>query len=150
MMERAIVAVAIMTVAVVVARSIRARRVADPPTQARRSVPTQLDREDFDGVGWVVAVFTSDTCSTCADVVRKAEVLRSDQVEVSVLSFQGRRELHTRYSIDAVPTLLVADGDGVVHRSFVGPVSATDLWAAVAEARCPGSVDRGEGCGGGT
>ena len=27
-----------------------------------------------------------------------------------------------------------------------GPVTATDLWAAVAEARQPGSIDRGGGC----
>jgi hypothetical protein len=30
---------------------------------------------------------------------------------------------------------LVVDDNGVVRTSFVGPVSATHLWAAVAEAR---------------
>ena len=33
--------------------------------------------------------------------------------------------------------------EGVVQRSFVGPVSATHLWAAVAEVREPGSVTAG-------
>jgi len=35
---------------------------------------------------------------------------------------------------------LIADADGVVQRAFVGSVSATDLWAAVADVRLPGSV----------
>ncbi|HEY4332527.1 MAG TPA: hypothetical protein VGM78_08160, partial [Ilumatobacteraceae bacterium] len=49
------------------------------------------------------------------------------------------RDLHTRYKIDAVPTLVIADREGVVRASFLGPVSATDLWAACAEARQPGA-----------
>ena len=34
-----------------------------------------------------------------------------------------------------MPILVIAGVDGVVRRHFVGPVSATDLWAAVAAAR---------------
>ena len=92
-------------------------------------------------------MFTSDTCSTCADVVAKAAVVRSDEVTVTTVSFQGRPDLHQRYDVDAVPCLVIADGDGVVHGGFLGPVTATDLWAAVAEAREPGSIDRSGGCG---
>jgi len=33
----------------------------------------------------------------------------------------------------------VADAAGVVRAAFVGPATATDLWAAVAEARQPGT-----------
>lgn len=150
MTARLVIVVGIMLVAWAVAQVLRRRRVADPPTQALRAMPTQLDRSDFTGTGWLVVVFTSDTCSTCADVVRKADVLRSAEVTVEVVPFQTRRELHHRYSIESVPGLVIADSDGVVHRSFVGPVSATDLWAAAAEARCPGSVERAEGCDGGT
>ncbi|MGA1073673.1 MAG: hypothetical protein ACO307_00910 [Ilumatobacteraceae bacterium] len=149
MVDRLLIAVAIMGVAAATARVLGSRRSADPPTQARRVLPTQLDRSDFVGTDWIVVVFTSETCSTCADVVRKAEVLRSAEVAVEIVSFQSRRALHERYAIDSVPGLVVADADGVVHRSFVGPISATDLWAAVAEARFPGSVERGEGCDGG-
>jgi hypothetical protein len=36
--------------------------------------------------------------------------------------------------------VLVVDAHGVVQRAFVGATSATDLWAAVAEARDPGST----------
>lgn len=143
-MDRLLLALGIMVVASIVAETVRRRRLADPPTQPRRQLPAQLDRSDFAGDGWVVAVFTSDTCATCADVVRKAEVLRCDDVTVEVVSFQSRRDLHTRYAVDAVPCLVVADPDGVVRQGFLGPVTATDLWAAVAAARDPDHA--GPGC----
>lgn len=146
-MERLVLALAVMAVAAVVAEVVRRRRGADAPTQPRRELPAQLDRADFDGTGWLVAVFTSDTCSSCTDVVRKAEVVRCDEVAVAVASFQARRDVHERYGIDAVPSLVIADPDGVVHDGFVGPVTATDLWAAVANARHPGTIDRSQGCG---
>ena len=136
-MERLLIAVAIVLVAAAVGEAVRRRRQVDPPTQPRRGLPAQLDRGDFAApdVPWLVAVFSSETCSTCADVVRKAEVLRSDDVTVDIVPFQQRRDTHTRYAIDAVPCLVVADAAGTVLTGFVGPVTATDLWAAVAEAR---------------
>jgi len=144
-MERLLIAIAIVAVAAIVSAILRRRRVADPPTQARRQLPTQLDRSDFVGDGWLVAVFTSESCSTCADVVRKAEVVRSDDVAVEIVTFQARKDLHAGYDIDSVPCLVIAGADGVVRSGFVGPVTATDLWAAIAEARDPGSIDSG-GC----
>lgn len=152
---RVVVAVLIMAVAALVAEVVRRRRRTDPPTQPRHQVPRQLDRSDFDASTgaaegrpeWLVVVFTSDTCSTCADVARKAEVLRSPSVEVAAASFQARPDLHRRYRIEAVPCVLVADAAGVVVDHVVGPVSATDLWALVAEARSPGSVHDGGACG---
>ena len=147
-MERLILAVAVVVVAAVVAELVRRRRAADPPTQPRFEAPLQLDRADFDGVGWLVAVFTSDTCSTCADVVRKAEVVRCADVTVHVVSYQERRDLHERYSIDAVPCLVIAGPEGAVARAFIGPVTATDLWAAVANAREPGSIESTGNCDG--
>ena len=144
-MARLLLAVALVALVAVIAEVVRRRRAADPPTQARGEIPAQLDRADFDGDGWLVAVFTSATCSTCADVVSKAEVLRSDEVAVANVTFQGYRSLHERYGIDAVPCLVIADADGVVHAGFLGPVTATDLWAAIANAREPGSIEGG-GC----
>lgn len=134
---RVLVAVAIVVVAAVLAEVVRRRRRADPPTQPRYELPSQVDRGDFDrpGAPWLVVVFTSETCTTCADVVAKSEVLRSDEVAVTNVTFQGRRDLHERYAIEAVPCLLVADDAGVVQAGFVGPVSATDLWAALARLR---------------
>jgi len=145
-MERLILALVVVAVAAVIGEVVRRRRAADPPTQPTYEAPSQLDRADFDGVGWLVAVFTSDTCTTCHEVVRKAEVLRSADVTVQTASYQGRRDLHEKYAIDAVPCLVIADGAGVVHRAFLGPVTATDLWAAVANAREPGSVNPAGGC----
>jgi hypothetical protein len=135
-MERVLVAAAIVVVAVVVAVIARRRR-PDAPTQPGRRVPAQLDRADFDrpDAPWLVAVFTSATCHTCADVVAKAEVLASDDVAVAHAEWQLRKDLHERYGIDGVPLLVIADRAGVVRRSFAGQVSATDLWAAVAAAR---------------
>lgn len=131
---------AAVVVALALSALLRARRDA-APTQAGFQVPTQLDRGDFPSpsVPWLVVTFTSATCSTCADVVVKARVLACADVEVADVDYTERPEMHKRYAIDAVPTLVVADTDGVVRAAFVGPVTAQDLWAAVAECREPGS-----------
>jgi hypothetical protein len=147
-MIRIVVAVAIVALAAGVAAIVNRRRRADPPTQPRAQIPAQLDRADFADptAPWLVAVFSSETCHTCADVVAKAEVMRSSDVAVDIVPFQSRRDVHQRYAIDAVPCLVVADVHGAVQAAFLGPVTATDLWAAVAEARQPGSAQRGGGC----
>jgi thioredoxin-related protein len=127
--------IALVVVAAVAAVAVvMQRRRPDAPTQRVYNVPVQLDREDFprSATPWLVVVFTSATCGTCAQVVAEVEVT-------------AEADLHQRYGIDAVPTLVVADADGVVRRSFLGPVTATDLWAAVAEVREPGTLPPG-GC----
>jgi hypothetical protein len=113
------------------------RRQPGAPIRTGYSTPEQLDRGDFDrpDAPWLVAVFTSATCATCADVWTKAQVLASADVVVQQLEYGRDRALHERYAVDAVPALVVADRDGVVQRSFLGPVSATHLWAALAEVR---------------
>lgn len=145
MVIRLVAAVAIVAVAIIAARWWQGRRRSDAPTQARGQLPDQVDRADFvsPDIAWLVVVFSSDSCASCADVIDKAMVLQSDRVAVDVVSFQRSPRLHDRYGIDAVPALVVAGGDGVVHAGFVGPVTATDLWAAVADAREPGSIERG-------
>ena len=133
-----LIAAVLVVVVGAVAFVLQRRRAVDPPTQQRWEVPAQLDRADFEGSGeWLVVTFTSASCTTCADVKRKAAVLASPQVSVVDIEFTAQRNLHERYKIDAVPTLVIADRDGVVKASFLGPVSATDLWAACAEARSP-------------
>jgi len=135
-----LVAAILVAVVGVAAFVLQRKRAVDPPTQQRWQVPAQLDRADFDAPGeWLVVTFTSATCVTCADVKRKAAVLASREVSVVDAEFNTHRQLHRRYNIDAVPTLVIADRDGVVKASFLGPVSATDLWAACAEARAPGA-----------
>ena len=115
------------------------RRQPDAPTQASFEIPSQLDRSDFESPAtpWLVVVFTSATCGTCADVATKANVLLSHDVAVQRVDFTEHPALHKKYNIEAVPTIIVTDERGVVHKSFIGPVSATDLWAGVASAREP-------------
>ena len=138
-MVQVVVALAVVVVAGAVGLVLRRRQAVEAPTQPRYDIPAQLDRADFaPGVPWVVVVFTSATCTTCADVKAKAQVLASGQVAVVEAEYTASRHLHTKYDIQAVPILAVADADGVVRAGFAGPVTATDLWAAVAEARDPG------------
>jgi alkyl hydroperoxide reductase subunit AhpF len=145
-MDRLLVAVGIVAVAGVVALVARRRRHPDAPTQAGYDAPQQLDRTEFPHRDheWLLVAFTSATCHTCADVVAKASVAASNAVGFAEIEFTAERELHARYTIDAVPTLVLADRDGIVRASFLGRMTATDLWAAIAEAREPGSV---ENCG---
>jgi hypothetical protein len=137
----AILIVVVAAVAVFAASLLR-RRQEEPPTQTTWTVPQQLDLRDFGSPKepWIVVLFTSDTCDTCAAMTNKVALLASDAVAVNVRSYQSHAETHKRYHIDAVPTCVIADHDGVVRNSFVGPVSATDLWAAVAKLREPGST----------
>ena len=73
-------------------------------------------------------------------------MLASEDVAVQEIEYGAERALHERYSIDAVPTVVIADSEGVAVATFLGPVTATDLWAAVAEAREPGSTPSGGSC----
>lgn len=139
-MQQLLIAAAVLAVATTVGLLLRRRQVVEAPTQPSHAVPAQLDRADFPaGSPWLVAVFSSASCTTCADVVRKAKVLQSADVTVVDVEFGASRELHRKYDIQAVPIVAIADQDGVVRAGFAGPVTATDLWAAVAEARQPGS-----------
>jgi len=134
--ERVLLAGAVVVVAVVVAVILERRR-PEAPTQGNWAVPAQLDRADFarPEAPWLVAVFTSATCGSCAKAVEQAKVLASDSVAVDEAEVKTHPDLHRRYHIDAVPIIVVADAEGVVRTSFTGPPSATDLWAAVAGVR---------------
>lgn len=145
--------VGITVVAVVVAQVVRRRR-PDAPTQPLGHVPRQLNRDDFATLDahagtapWLVAVFSSSTCAVCSQVWSKAQVLASGEVAVIEVEYSSQRDLHQRYRIDSVPLTVIADADGVVHEHFLGPMSATDLWAAVARVRDP-QIDPGPGCQG--
>lgn len=143
-MERVVITVVVVAVAVVVALVLQRRR-PDAPTQSSWTVPAQLDRRDFHrpDAEWLVVTFTSATCQTCAGVKEKVALLESPVVATQDVEAVADKDLHDRYGIDAVPTLVIADRDGVVAASFVGPVTAADLWATMADLREPGSVPPG-------
>ena len=139
-MVRILTVAGAMFIALVVSWFLR-RRQNDAPTQGGFELPVQLDRNDFASpeAPWLVVVFTSATCGTCNDVASKAEVLSSQDVVVVRVDYTTDPQMHSRYKIEAVPALVVADKAGVVKVGFLGPIKAQDLWAAVAECREPGS-----------
>jgi hypothetical protein len=144
--ERLILGAVLVAVAVVVALVLQRRQGPDAPTQPTSwTVPAQLDRRDFTrpDAAWLVAVFSSATCDTCQGVVGKVGPLASPMVAVQEVEAARDRALQERYGIDAVPTVVVADAEGVVRASFVGTVTAADLWATLADLREPGSVPPG-------
>ena len=131
------VIVGVVVVIALLANLWQRKRQVDAPTQGASEVPSQIDRSDFlrPDAPWIVLAFTSATCQTCSDIERKVRVLETNSVAIQILEYTAQRELHERYKIDAVPTVLMADANGVVQVNFLGPVSATDLWAALARAR---------------
>ncbi len=141
MTARLVLAAALIAAALVVAWLLQRRRPA-PPVRDVYPVPRQLDRADFprSQAPWLVALFSSTTCDSCAGLARKLAVLDSPSVVACDIEFHAQPDLHRRYEISGIPTTLVADAEGVVRAAFVGSVTATDLWAAVAEARAPGST----------
>ena len=119
-----------------------AREAEPDPVRAAGEVPRQLHRADFPRADapWLVVLFSSATCDTCAVMAAKISVLDSVEVATCEIEFGAERVVHERYAIDSVPLVVVADRDGVTRAAFLGPTSATDLWAAVAELRRPGST----------
>jgi hypothetical protein len=141
---RVLIAAVLALGAMGVAALIRRRKPEGPPVDSFPT-PRQIRRDDFPrpDAPWLVALFSSTTCGSCPDLAAKIAPLDSPQVAVAELTYQDDRELHDRYGISAVPMVVVADHEGVVRAAFVGPTSATDIWAAVAELRAPDATDAG-------
>jgi hypothetical protein len=113
---------------------LRRRQRPDAPTQPRRpSVPAQLDRADFarPDAPWLIAVFTSATCLSCRATVDESHALAGERVAVEEVEVGARGSLHARYGITAVPVVVVADADGVVQASIVGPPAPGQVRAAL-------------------
>jgi len=142
MVARLLIAAALVAVVLVVALVARRRRQPAPPPRTPYPTPRQLDRADFPrpDAPWLVAYFWSRTCDSCAGLEPKVTALDCAAVSTCALEAADHRDLHRRYEIAAIPMILIVDADGVVQRAFVGAVSATDLWAALADVRSPGSV----------
>ncbi|WP_325595234.1 thioredoxin domain-containing protein [Iamia sp.] len=137
LVERVLLLVALGGVAVAIAALLRARTRPDPPTRPAWAVPDHVERTDFahPETPWLVAVFSSSTCTACRSTWEKARPLASDEVAVLDIDAVEGADLHQRYGIDAVPLLLVVDADGAVRSSFLGEPPTADLWSVVAELR---------------
>ncbi len=141
-MERLLVAGVLLVGAVALALVLRRRR-PDEPVRTSWAVPTWLDRSDFasPAAPWLVAVFTSATCRSCQATVDKAQPLAGAEVAVEEIEVRDRPDLHQRYGIEAVPTVVIVDAEGAVRGSFIGPPTTAELWARVAEAREDGPAE---------
>jgi hypothetical protein len=138
METRVVIAVVLLLAAGGIAFYLEGRRKrTGAPIRDTYPVPRQLHRADFPHpeAPWLVALFSSATCDSCASMRGKVEALTSPEVATCDVEFSADRTLHERYEISGVPMVLLADHEGVVRRSFVGPATATDLGAAVAHAR---------------
>jgi hypothetical protein len=140
-LTRLAIAGVVAVVVIAVAWWLRRQRPTAPPRDPY-PIPRQLDRDDFPrpDADWLVAYFSSETCASCQTLGPKVQALESSAVVTCELEFASARALHDRYEISAIPMILVTDGEGVVRRAFVGATTATDLWAALAELRAPGST----------
>jgi hypothetical protein len=142
---RLIIAGVLVLVAAAIAWRLRAQSEPDP-VRASGEVPRQLHRADFPrpDAPWLVVLFSSASCDGCAVMAAKVSVLESADVSACEMEFGAERAVHERYAIDSVPLVVVADDEGVTRAAFLGPTSATDLWAALAELRRPGSTPEPE------
>lgn len=149
-MTRIVIAAVLLVIAGVVAVVLERRRAASATVTVARdeySVARQIDRRDFPRpeAPWLVVLFSADRCDNCANVRPKLAALESAEVAVFDAEEARSGSLHRKYGVEAVPMTLLADTEGVVVDAYFGRVTATDLWAAVAEARQPGSRPPG-GC----
>lgn len=136
-MTQIIIVAAVAAVALVVGWLMQ-RQAPDAPTSApNHKTPAQIDRNDFirPEAAWLVAVFTSSTCQTCAKVWTSTQLVESDVVAIQNIEVLDDAALHKRYDITAVPSVVIADADGVARGSFLGPPTSADLWAKLAELR---------------
>lgn len=143
-MPQIIVFIALVGLAVAIA-AVADRRRDPAPTRTGYAVPQQLNRNDFTrpDAPWLVVLFSSATCNSCGKARQVIEPMASAHVAVQDVEVGSNSQLHNRYAIEAVPTLLIADADGAVVGQFLGPPTAADLWATLADLREPGSVPPG-------
>ena len=138
MATRVVIALVVLVIVAVIAVVLeRRRRSTGAPIRDPYPIPRQLTRADFPrpDAAWLVALFSSASCDGCAAMREKVLAVDSPEVVAVDISFQADRVVHERYQISGVPMVLIADHEGVVQRAFLGTVSATDLWAALAGAR---------------
>jgi hypothetical protein len=136
-MVRIAIGVALLGVGVVIAIVLERRRSVQAPIRDAHPVPRQLHRADCPRPDspWLVALFSSSTCDSCGSMRERVRALGASDVAVCDLEFSAERELHERYEISGVPMVLIADAEGVVRESFVGPATAQDLRTALDRAR---------------
>lgn len=137
-MDRLVVLLVLTTLAIGVSLLLQRRR-PEAPTAPSYRAPTQIDRRDFDSpdIATLVVMFTSVTCDGCItawDVVQDAvsdevasEVAARETVAIQKIEIEQTPDLHQRYKVDGVPTTLIVDSQGVVLRSYFGPLDPAEI-----------------------
>ena len=89
-MDRLVLVVVLGALAVGVALLLRSRARTDAPTRPTWAVPGQVDRADLPrpDAPWLVAVFSSSTCTACRATWEKARQLSPVETQ-SVAKLQG-------------------------------------------------------------
>lgn len=142
---RFVVLVVLALIAAVVAWRLQQRR-PDPPSAPSYRAPTQIDLVDVGlaelaepgstsaddsirsspvpnrPIGGVI-VFGSVLCSSCEGVWETTQRVSPPTFATKLINVEDDPEVHKRYRIDGVPTLVVVDKEGVVHNAFFGPVT---------------------------
>lgn len=133
-MERLLIAAVLAVVAVLVAFVMERRRVEQPFTVRRSSVPTRVRPSDV-GLedGPAIVVFTEASCNSCQAVIRLVRGPAGAELPVADVEFGQAKDLHKRFEIDTVPTTLVVHGDGVVAGGWTGTIDPGELTMAIAE-----------------
>jgi hypothetical protein len=110
-----------------------------PTSTTHYDAPSHIERGDFpDATTEVFAVaFTSASCESCHDIVTKLKAAQTSQVDISIVEYEDDhgKTLHKKYDIEAVPTVVICDSNGTTQKAFLGAVTATDLWAGLAQVR---------------
>lgn len=124
---------------VVIALVAASKRNKDEIQETRYDPPTKIERNDFpeNNADILGVVFTSKTCGSCEGVLAKARAAQSGKVDIINVDYEDEKgkKLHKKYQIEAVPTLVICDENGVVSHTYIGSMTATDLWASFAQAR---------------
>ena len=136
-MTQVLIVVGVAVAALVIGWIAQNRAPDAPTTPITHTTPDQIDRADFarPDAPWLVTVFTSATCETCAKVWTSTQLVESDEVAIHNSEVKDEADIHKKYNITAVPSVVIADAQGVARGSFLGPPSSADLWATLAEVR---------------
>ena len=131
-MTRSLIAIGVILIALLLAWAYQRRNstyAASPSVAPTYSVPKKLERWDFThpNHNWLLVVFTSKSCSTCAGVINAAQQLASSSVAIQEVEYNAQRDLHARYGIAVVPLVILVDKDGMVVASHAGAATAEEL-----------------------
>lgn len=94
------------------------------PTATHGVPPGHLDRADFRAADapLLIAVFTSETCSSCDAVWAELAGYESPTIATQNVEVTAEAALHKRYNIESVPTAVIVDHTGTTQAAFVGPL----------------------------